>query len=95
MVVIHSTSIVKQQQVAVGGELHIGLVLDEIDTVTAHRNVGRRAELASHPAAAAGKAGSLVAFVDFEYGDALSGLAQVVSHAEADNAAPDDSDCHT
>ena len=91
---ILSTSIVKQQQVAVGGEPNIGLVLDEIDTVTAHRNVGRRAELTSHTAAAAGKAGSLVAFVDFEYGDVLIVLAQVVSHAEADNAAPDYSDFH-
>ena len=94
MVVILGTSIVKQQQVTVGGELNIGLVLDKIDTVTAHRNVGRRAELASQPAAAASKARSLVAFVDFEYGDVPSGLAEVVSHAEADNASPDDSDCH-
>ena len=94
MIMILSTSIVKQQQVAVGGEPNIGLVLDEIDTVTAHRNVGRRAELASHPAAAAGKAGSLVAFVDFEYDDAVSRLAQVVSHAEADNASPDYFYCH-
>ena len=64
------------------------MVLDEIDTVAAHRNVGRRAELAPQPAAAASKARSLVAFIDFEYGDFPSCLAEVIGHAEADNAPP-------